>query len=284
MSQKSEQKMAFKVKKKRHQSDDFNVNYWQMWGISLFSRGREGVLKTMEEWLTLGEKRKWIATVNPEFMMQMEKDKEFLEILRKTDLNVVDGIGLIWAKKVMLQNGLDERILTGFRTAMDIIKGKHRKEVASGSDLIEDLCCLAADKKYKVFFLGGWGDRAKKTKKYFNDKFLISKNNAMACSGEPEVENKEVIEKINKFKPDVLFVAYGMKKQEEWINRNLKKLEVGLVMGVGRSFDYYSGDLKRAPKIWRKMGFEWLYSLLQEPKRWRRQLVLPKFAWKVLVS
>ena len=51
MSQKSEQKMAFKVRKKRRESDDFDVNYWQMWGISLFGRGKGGVLKTMEEWL-----------------------------------------------------------------------------------------------------------------------------------------------------------------------------------------------------------------------------------------
>ena len=73
-----------------------------------------------------------------------------------------------------------------------------------------------------------------------------------------------------------------MQKQEEWIYRNLEKIDVGVVMGVGRSFDYYSGDLKRAPSWVRKMGMEWLYSLAKEPKRWKRQLVLPKFVWKVL--
>ena len=96
------------------------------------------------------------------------------------------------------------------------------------------------------------------------------------------MKNEEVIKQINRFKPDMLFVAYGMKKQEEWIEKNIEKLKVGVVMGVGRSFDYYSGDLKRAPKIWCDMGLEWLYSLLKEPKRWRRQLALPKFVWRVM--
>jgi len=94
----------------------------------------------------------------------------------------------------------------------------------------------------------------------------------------------EVIKEINKFGPDILLVAYGMKKQEFWIADNLGKMDVGLVMGVGRSFDYYSGELKRAPKWVRKMGMEWLYSLIKEPKRIKRQLALPKFIWKVLTQ
>jgi len=111
---------------------------------------------------------------------------------------------------------------------------------------------------------------------------LISNDQVNWCSGEPNVANSEVVEKINSFKPDILLVAYGMKKQEFWINDNLDKLEVGLVMGVGRSFDYYSGELKRAPNWVRNMGMEWLYSLIKEPKRIKRQLVLPKFWWKVI--
>jgi N-acetylglucosaminyldiphosphoundecaprenol N-acetyl-beta-D-mannosaminyltransferase len=77
-------------------------------------------------------------------------------------------------------------------------------------------------------------------------------------------------------------VAYGMKKQEDWIDENLAKLSAKVVIGVGRSFDYYSGALKRAPLGVRKMGFEWLYSLIKEPKRWKRQLALPKFMWMVM--
>jgi N-acetylglucosaminyldiphosphoundecaprenol N-acetyl-beta-D-mannosaminyltransferase len=76
-----------------------------------------------------------------------------------------------------------------------------------------------------------------------------------------------------------------MGKQEKWIAENIKELEkagVRMAMGVGRTFDYYSGRLLRAPKWARRMGLEWLFSLIVEPKRWRRQLALPKFVWKVL--
>ncbi len=147
---------------------------------------------------------------------------------------------------------------------------------------MNELIKLAGEKKYKVFFLGGFNNRAEKTAMYFKSKFLISNFQLGWSSGEPDVSNEKVLKQINSFRPDILLVAYGMKKQEEWIYQNLNKLDVGVVIGVGRSFDYYSGDLKRAPKIWRKMGMEWLYSLIKEPKRFKRQLELPKFVWKVL--
>jgi len=82
-------------------------------------------------------------------------------------------------------------------------------------------------------------------------------------------------------------VAYGMKKQEEWIYENRKKLEkagVRVAMGVGRSFDYYSGETKMAPDWVKRMGMEWLYSLIKDPKRIKRQMVLPKFVWDILIS
>jgi N-acetylglucosaminyldiphosphoundecaprenol N-acetyl-beta-D-mannosaminyltransferase len=130
--------------------------------------------------------------------------------------------------------------------------------------------------------LGGWQNRAERTAKFLKNKFSLKDNQLGWCVGEPDVTNEEVVKGVNNFKPDILLVAYGMKKQEFWINDNLEKLDVGLVMGVGRSFDYYSGDLKRAPNWVRKMGMEWFYSLIKEPKRFKRQLVLPKFIWKVL--
>jgi N-acetylglucosaminyldiphosphoundecaprenol N-acetyl-beta-D-mannosaminyltransferase len=148
--------------------------------------------------------------------------------------------------------------------------------------LILDLAKIAKEKNKKIFLLGGWNDRAEKTAKFLKSKFLVSNNQVDWSVGEPKVGNDEVIEKINKFKPDILLVAYGMKKQEFWIDKNLKNLDVGLVMGVGRSFDYYSGELKRAPLWVRKIGMEWFYSLVKEPKRFKRQLALPKFIWEVL--
>jgi N-acetylglucosaminyldiphosphoundecaprenol N-acetyl-beta-D-mannosaminyltransferase len=231
------------------------------------------------------------------FVMATEKDRVFKDILKKTSLNVVDGIGLVWAREldrrslIVDRRNLVKKIILAFKVGVEVLKGKHKEQISSGADLILDLAKMAKEKNKKIFLLGGWGDRAEKTANFLVTKnldrrsLIVDRRNELKIdwnAGEPEVSNDEVIRKINKFKPDILLVAYGMKKQEFWIDKNLEKLDVGLVMGVGRSFDYYSGDLKRAPKWLRKMGMEWLYSLIKEPKRFKRQLALPKFVWKVL--
>lgn len=276
-----------KSKKKGWDKKNLSLKQWEIFDLPLFGGSKQEVLKIIADFLASGEKRKWIATVNPEFVMEATKDRHFYEILQKTDLNVVDGVGLVWAdqfikfvKSKFYQVNFLEKLVFGFKTGLEVLRGEYRDQISSGSDLIDDLCRLASEKKYKVFFLGGFEDRAKRTEQYFKNKYKGLKTEN--CEGRPKVENKEVVERINKFKPDILFVAYAMKKQEIWIGENLKDLNVGIVMGVGRSFDYYSGSLKRAPMMWRKMGLEWLYSLIKEPKRWKRQLALPRFVWKVL--
>lgn len=256
---------------------DYSQSMWQIWGISLFGGSMGQVLKIIEDWQREGKKKQWIATVNPEFVMAAQKDQNFKEILQKTSLNVVDGVGLVWAKEVE-KGGFGK----GLKIAWEVLRGKHWESLVPGVELMKKMVEMAAEKGYSVYFLGGWKDRAGKTARYFEEKHKELKIGW--SKGEPEVKNEEVVRKINEFKPDFLFVAYGMKKQEEWIEKHLDKLDVGVVMGVGRSFDYLSGELKRAPGWVRKMGMEWLYSLLMEPKRWKRQVELIRFAKKVIKS
>jgi len=254
------------------------VKIVKMWDIPFYGSKRSRVLKDL-----LSKKKGksfWVVTVNPEFVMKSRKDGEFLKLLSKSDVNVVDGIGIIWAKKVLEKEGI--RLGRAFRVGLEVLQGKYSEEVVAGSWLMGELCREAAKRGEKVFFLGGFGDRAKRSGENLEKKYAGLKFES--CEGMPKVANSEVIKRINDFKPKYLFVAYGMKKQEEWIEKNKSKLEVGVVMGVGRSFDYYSGDLKLAPMAWRKMGLEWLYSLIKDPKRWKRQLALPKFIWMVLRS
>lgn len=261
---------------------------YKMWEIEFCGRDRRRVLNFLFEENYI--KPWWIATVNPEFMIKARKDRDFLEILQRTNMNVVDGIGIVWAREVKKRQRLGEahplkflnNLFIGFEIGLKVLAGKYRNEVVAGSKLMDDICGLAVHKRQKIFFLGGFEDRALKTQKFFDDKYKGLK--AMSCPGEGKVSNQEVLRRINEYKPDFLFVAYGMKKQEEWIARNIDLLKVGVVMGVGRSFDYYSGELKQAPEEWRRIGLEWLYSLIQEPKRWKRQLALPEFIWKVLVE
>ncbi len=251
----------------------------EIFGLSFFGSNLNQLLNELYRRIRAKEKNIWITTINPEFIMLMNNNKEFTDIINKSNIKVIDGIGLIWAYNVFKYKKGLERGWQGIRIGIEILGGKRRQELISGSDLMREICKKGNN---KIYFLGGWGDRAKRTADYFK-----SRNNKLETkysSGEPKVNNETVIKEINKFQPDFLFVAYGMKKQEEWIATNIKRLKVGVVMGIGRSFDYYSGDLKRAPVFIRKMGLEWLYSLFKEPKRWKRQLVLPKFVWMVLTK
>jgi N-acetylglucosaminyldiphosphoundecaprenol N-acetyl-beta-D-mannosaminyltransferase len=270
------QKMSGEI----HKNDG---NYWEMWKVPLFSRGIDGVLKIVEEVWEGNKKNYWIATVNPEFMMAARKDAKFKALLLKTNLNVVDGIGLVWAKQIH-PSDIDlsligdppltrrvKRLLKSFKIGIEILQGKHKEDLVTGVDLMDGLCRLAEVEGKTVYFFGGWEDRAERTAEYFLKKY--PRLRVAGCRAEDFDFKTET---------DVLFVARGMKKQEEWIDQNLGKLRTKVVLGVGRSFDYYSGELKRAPEWVRKMGLEWLYSLLREPKRWRRQLELPKFIWEVI--
>lgn len=271
---------SFKRVKLTQSDFDLSGSLWKMFDIPLFSRDVNQVINVLDSKLAINSKKYWVATVNPEFIMESLKDKDFAKMLTKTSLNVMDGIGLIWARE--LDRRSSNKFVMGIKVGIEVLQGKHRDQVATGADLMLNLGEIAAKRNLKIFFLGGFHNRAQKTATFFRKKFLLNKEQVDWSMGEPGVTNDEVVKKINNFKPDILLVAYGMKKQEFWIERNLKSLDVGLVMGVGRSFDYYSGDLKRAPKRWQKMGLEWLYSLIKEPKRIKRQLVLPKFVWKVL--
>ena len=263
-------------------NDNNAVNKGQMYGMSFFGSDITGLLMVLEARKAKKGLKTWLVTVNPEFVMKTISDEKFLEVINKSDIRTVDGIGLIWAQKVHEKSKGLGRWFLALKEGLKILSGESRESLISGSDLMVEFCKMAVKNNEKIFFLGGYDDRAKRCGNYFSNKFRGLKYDF--SPGEPTVKNDEVIKKIDAFRPDYLLVAYGMKKQEEWIEKNLKKLEVKVVMGVGRSFDYYSGALKRAPKWVRKMGLEWLFSLIKEPKRWRRQLVLPKFIWMVMTQ
>lgn len=97
-----------------------------------------------------------------------------------------------------------------------------------------------------------------------------------------EKDINKVQQVINNAKPDILFVALGSPKQEYWIVNNMNNLHPTVFQGVGGSFDVISGNIKRAPQVFQRLGLEWLYRLIKEPWRWKRQLILPKFLIMVL--
>ena len=253
--------------------DRDGVKQWKMFNVPLFGKGMGEVLKLVEENSSkLRQKPYWIATVNTEFVMETRKDGNFLRLLQnETDLNVVDAVGLLWAREVQKQKNVVGKLMVGLRTGLKILGGGGKENLVPGVDLVGEMCRLAEEKGKTVFFFGGWDNRSQRTAEYFQKKYPRLKIAGYKC------EDFDF-----KTEADFLFVASAMKRQEIWIGENIDKLKAKVVVGVGRTFDHYSGALPRAPMWIRRMGLEWLYALSKEPKRWRRQLALPQFIWEVI--
>ena len=251
---------------------------WEIEKIRLFGGGMRQVLKTVEGWW---EERElgWrvIATVNPEFVMKARIDRRFSESLERASLRVLDGVTLWWIKRIREKRGERKRggvlknLVWGWQAGREILKGKHLADMVPGSVLTEKLCGLAAKKGKTVFFLGGWQGAAKKTALFFRSRYPklkvagcyegrkereFDQETLRGIQGELKRNGVEVV--------DLLLVAYGMGNQEKWMDRNLRRLPVKVAMGVGRTFDYYSGMMRMAPEVWKRLGLEWLYSLLQK--------------------
>ncbi|KHO63315.1 N-acetylmannosaminyltransferase [Thermoanaerobacter sp. YS13] len=203
-----------------------------------------------------------VATPNAEIVMMAQKDKEYMEILNNTDLNVPDGSGIVFASKVF-KNPLSERV-AGFDLMMEFIKDISSRNI-------------------KIYLLGSAPQIAEQARvnleKLYPSVKIVGTHHGYFTQ---EEENK-IIEEINNKSAEVLFVALGAPKQEKWIYKNRNKLKVKIAMGVGGSFDVIAGKAKRAPYLYRKLGLEWLYRLIKEPWRYKRMMALPKFALKVLL-
>ncbi len=201
--------------------------------------------------------KKHVATPNSEMLVEANANSAFKSLLQKTDLNLPDSSGLLWAAKKT---------------------GQHLLERVAGVDAVERLL-LRLDGSCPVFFLGGRnGAGAKAAKKI---QMQNAKCKITTFEGSPSKEDaKEIIQKINDSGAHLLLVAYGAPKQDLWINQYLMNLtSVRVAMGVGGTFDFLSGSIKRAPKWMRSLHLEWLYRFILQPSRiiriWRAVVVFP---------
>ena len=203
------------------------------------------------------KKSHYVVTVNSEFVMLARKNRQFLKILNEADLALADGAGVVFSKL--------------------IFGGKVRDRI-TGVNLIEKICQKSAIRAIRIGFLGGFGNVAAmvaKRQKSTNPNLKV----VFAQSGDPSIgydlRLKRQLLQLGRI--DVLFVAYGMGRQEFWIERNKDNLNVGVFIGVGGAFDYLSMVKKRAPKFLQNWGMEWFWRLLMEPTRIWRMRVLPAF-------
>jgi N-acetylglucosaminyldiphosphoundecaprenol N-acetyl-beta-D-mannosaminyltransferase len=202
-----------------------------------------------------------ICTVNPEFVMAAQKDKEFRSILQNADLCLPDGIGILWAA-TWLKSPLRERV--------------------TGSDLLPLIAREAAGRGWALFFLGAAAGVADRAAQILRERHPHLKIVGTHTGSPHPADDDESTRLIRQAQPDILFVAYGAPAQDKWIQRNKARVGVPVMMGVGGSFDFISGAAARAPRWIQSVGFEWLHRLIRQPWRWKRMLALPRFVVKVI--
>ncbi len=214
----------------------------------------------VEAAIVSGQSRSVIA-VNPEKVIKAEQDAELLKHLQQAGLLIPDGIGVVFAVRLL---------------------GLGQLERVPGSELMPKLCEQASKKGYKVFLFGGSQEVIVQT-----EKVLVHRYPGLNIVGAQhgyvnEEEMQSVVMAINQTEADLLFIALGSPKQELWMTQYLPSLNIKVCQGVGGTFDVIAGRVKRAPLAFRALHLEWFYRLMAQPDRIFRQTALPIFAFRVL--
>jgi len=247
-------------------------------GINLVSKNE--TLNVIEGWLK-GEKNslRHVITAYSEFFVRAKEDNEFKNAWDSADLVVADGVGVLAAWDYIKNKSMG-------RVIGRCLKGQ-LGETVTGVWLTRALVKKATEKDRKVFLLGGFGETARELcqrLKTENRKLTICYDAGESKLGEDAEKNRQVIEKINEFKPDILLVAYGPGKQEKWIYENKKNLRAGVAIGVGGTFDELLDKRLGAPVWMERRGLKWLWRLIKQPSRlgriWRAVVVFPWLVWR----
>ncbi len=221
-------------------------------------------------------KKTWVTTIYSEFLFAALKDLKTLNLLNKADIAVADGIGIFWAKRY-LELPLTSKSFIGkiiqalwqikYSLGAIIFNPRWIKsalpEKIVGADLVWDLAKMASENNFSIFLLGGFGNTSELTKQ----KLISQYPNIPISTSAKNPNDPSAIEDINSTSADMLLVAYGPIKQEQWIYENLPKLNIKFAMGVGGSFDYIAGAKSAPPKFVRYSGLEWLWRLFSQPYR-----------------
>lgn len=230
-------------------------------GVNVSPLTYEGIVNEIQERMSRNVQSTIIA-VNPEKIITANRDSQVKTLINDSTFQIPDGVGVLLASK---------------------LKGGKITSRVTGVDMMDKLLEFAAENGHSVYFYGAKEEVVTKAIEK-----IQSERPSLEIAGYSngyEKDEPALIQRINHSGAKILFVALGSPKQELWIKRNLVNLPNVLVFqGVGGSFDVFSGMVKRAPAFFRKFGLEWLYRLLSNPSRIKRQLNLPVFLWRVLVK
>lgn len=198
-----------------------------------------------------------VVTPNVDHVIRAQKDEAYAALVKAADLVLADGQPIVWTSR---------------------LAGAPLKERVAGSDLFPRLCGFAAEKGYRVFFFGGDPGAAEAARDVLRRRFptlrIVGTYYPSYGFEADAVENRRALDAIRAARPDILFVGLGSPKQERWIARHMTEYGPTVSIGVGISFSFVAGHVKRAPRWMQRLGLEWVHRLCTEPRRlWRRYLV-----------
>lgn len=245
-------------------------------GFKLFSNRKSELLKKIKIHLSNKTELLVIFTPNGEQLVQTQQNPNFNRCLHQADLLIPDGMSLVWSSRLLSLRGQTEPI----------------RERIAGVDLVQDLLNMAAQNNFDCLVVGGEDyNRAPAALKEKGIDCWKLKPHLYWTPGYKNIdaptgnEKKNIKDCLSSIKPDIVFTAFGAPQQEQWIISNKSLLEqhgVKLAMAVGGAFDLILGKLRRAPRWMGVLGLEWLFRLIQEPWRWRRQTRLVAFVGLVV--
>lgn len=241
-----------------------------IFGVKIDNITLEETIINLDNFLNT-DKLNLIFTPNTEIIMAAKEDEEIKDILNSADLVLPDGIGLIYGAKIR-KNPLQERV-TGFDTSMELLKLGDKYSLGiyllGGAEGVSKTAGDNIKKQYSNIRIAG----------YHNGFFKGSHTGHLGSE-----EEKIIIDEINSSGTDIIFVGLGFPKQEMWIHKNKDKIKAKIIIGNGGVMDVLAGVAKRAPQIYQDLGLEWLYRLIKNPSRIKRQMALPKFMFSIIID
>lgn len=204
-----------------------------------------------------------IITLNAEIAYQAYYDPALRDLINRARIVTPDGIGIVWGARKL---GIDV------------------PERVTGIDLMEQICQRAAARGWRIYLLGAAPGIAEAAAHKLQERYPGLTVAGFQHGYFNDSEEQEIIDDIIRTAPQILFVGLGAPRQEWWIDQYKNELKVPVCIGVGGSLDVISGHKQRAPGWMIKLNLEWLYRLTAEPSRYKRQLVLPRFAWLIIKS
>lgn len=203
-----------------------------------------------------------VVTLNAEMAIAAEKDPGLAQVIRRADLVIPDGAGVVLYLK---------------------LRGKPVQR-CPGIELSEEMLRRAATRGWSVFFYGGAPRVAEAAAAAWRQRAPGISITGVVDGYIQGSAEKALLTRLAQEQPQLIFVGLGVPRQEQWIQRHRQVCPHAVWIGVGGSFDIWSGQKLRAPKFFCDNNLEWMYRLYQEPWRWRRMLALPVFAWKMLLG